>query len=79
MVSKEYIEREYRLAVLDFQLAKNDDDRWAARNTMARLERIAAQAFGFAYADELHEKEIGRQGKYHQGAGRKWRERRLNR
>ena len=27
---------------------------------MARLEQIAAQEYGFAYADELHEKEIGR-------------------
>ncbi len=40
----------------------NEDEQWEARKTMARLEQIAAQEYGFAYADELHEKEIGRKG-----------------
>ena len=59
---KKYIENQYRLAVLDFQTARNEDEQWEARKTMARLEQIAAQEYGFEYADELHEKEIGRKG-----------------
>ena len=47
---------------LDFHTARNEDEQWEARKTMARLEQIAAQEYGFAYADELHEKEIGRKG-----------------
>lgn len=58
LVSKEYIEREYHLAMLDFRTAKNEDEQWNARKTMARLEQIAAQEFGFDYADELNGKEI---------------------
>ena len=30
-----------------------------ARKTMARLEQIAAQEYGFEYADDLHERELG--------------------
>ena len=48
--------------MLDFQTARNEDEQWEARKTMARLEQIAAQEYGFEYADELHEKEIGRKG-----------------
>lgn len=58
-VSKEYIEREYHLAVLDFKAAHNEDEQWEARKTMARLEQIATQEYGFAYSDELHRKELG--------------------
>jgi len=61
-MDKKYIENQYRLAVLDFQTARNEDEQWEARKTMARLEQIAAQEYGFEYADELHEKEIGRKG-----------------
>lgn len=56
---KEYIENQYHQAVLEFKVAKNEDERWEARKTMARLEQIAMQEFGFQYADELHEKELG--------------------
>lgn len=59
-MDKKYIESQYHLAVLDYKLARNEDERWESRKTMARLEQIAAQAYGFTYADELHEKEIGR-------------------
>lgn len=59
MVSKEYIEREYHLAVLDFKVAHNEDEQWEARKTMARLEQIATQEHGFEYSDGLHRKELG--------------------
>lgn len=58
LITKEYLEREYRLAVLDFKTAKNEDEQWEARKTMARLEQIATQEFGTEYADELHDKNI---------------------
>lgn len=53
IVSKEYLEREYRLAILDFKTAKSEEEQWSARKIMARLEEIAAKAFGFDYVDEL--------------------------
>lgn len=61
-MDKKYIENQYHLAMLEFRTARNEDEQWEARKTMARLEQIAAQEYGFAYADELHEKEIGRKG-----------------
>ena len=55
-MDKQYIENQYRLAVLDFQLSKSEDDQWQSRKQMADLEHTASVLFGFAYADELHEK-----------------------
>lgn len=52
-MEKAYIEEQYRLVVLDYRLAKNEDERWESRKTMARLEAIAAQTYGFAYSDQL--------------------------
>lgn len=52
-MTKEYLQREYKLAILDFKTAHNDADQWAARANMARLERIAADLYGFAFADSL--------------------------
>ena len=54
-LSKEYLEREYHQAILDFKGAINEDARWQARKAMASLERCAAEMWGFQYADELHE------------------------
>lgn len=54
MISKQRIEEEYRLAVLDFKLAKNEEEQWNARKAIARLERIAMEDYGFEYADSLH-------------------------
>lgn len=62
-MDKKYIEDQYHLAVLDFKTAKNENEQWEARKTMARLEQIAMQEYGFAYADQLHEKELGRENK----------------
>ena len=58
-MDKKYIEEQYHLAMLDFRTAKNEDEQWEARKTMARLEQIAMQEYGFEYADLLHEKECG--------------------
>ena len=61
-MDKKYIENQYHLEVLEFQTARNEEEKWKERKTMARLEQIAMQEYGFAYADDLHEKEIGRKG-----------------
>lgn len=53
LISKQYIEKEYKQAVLEFKCAHTEDDQWDARKTMARLEQIAMQEFGFEYADSL--------------------------
>lgn len=53
MVEKSYIESQYRLAWLDFVIAKSEFAKWEARKVMARLEEIASKAYGFAYADSL--------------------------
>lgn len=58
-MDKAYIEEQYHLAVMDFEIARNEEEQWKARKTMARLEEIAVAKYGFAYADELHEKELG--------------------
>lgn len=55
MVDKGYIESQYRLAVLDFRLAKDEDMRFAALRSMARLEQLASMCYGFDYADSLRD------------------------
>lgn len=56
-MTKKMIEREYHLAILDFQLAITEDDQWTARKKMAQLERTAALLYGFDYVDDLRVKE----------------------
>lgn len=55
-MSKEYLENEYKIAVLDFKLARSEDEQWQARKTMAKIECLAMEIYGFKYADELHNK-----------------------
>lgn len=55
--TKEYLVRMMDLAASDFRIAmqKGDDGRaWDARREISRIERTAAETFGFAFADELH-------------------------
>lgn len=56
MLTKEYIERSYQQAILEYQSAHNEEERWIYRKTMARLERLASEFHGFAYSDELEKK-----------------------
>ena len=53
LITREYIEREYSQAIIEFQCSHTEDEQWQARNTMARLENIAMHEFGFDYADKL--------------------------
>lgn len=34
-MDKKYIEDQYHLAVLDYKIARNEDEQWEARKTMA--------------------------------------------
>ena len=54
--SKQYIEHEYDLAILDLKTARTEDEQWSARKNMARLEHLAAACYDFDYVDELHQK-----------------------
>lgn len=37
---------QYRLAILNFQTAHNEDEQWSARKQMANIERTALELFG---------------------------------
>ena len=52
-MDKYYIESQYRLAVLDYKLSINDDQKHDALRRMAKLELIASEFFGFNFCDEL--------------------------
>ena len=54
-MDKAYIESQYKLAWLDFKTAHTEDEQWESRKRMARLEALASELFGFAYADSLEE------------------------
>lgn len=53
---KEYLDEQYKLAVLDFRTAHTEDEQWNARKRMAQTERTASELYGFAFADQLHRK-----------------------
>lgn len=57
-MDKAYIDSQYNLAYLDFKCAHNEDEQFKARKTMAKLESLSVELFGFDFADELHEKYI---------------------
>lgn len=59
-VTKDYISDQYHLAVLDYKLAKNEEEQWSARRVLARLEKLASELFGFAFCDAMHGKEFGK-------------------
>lgn len=45
-MDKGYLTEQYRLAILDFQTAHNEDEQWKARKQMANIERTALELFG---------------------------------
>lgn len=54
MLTKQYLENEYKQAIREFKAAIDENAQWNARKSMARLEMIAGQMYGFDYMDELH-------------------------
>lgn len=59
-MAKDYIEEQYQQAIREFQTATTEDDQWTARKEMARLEKTAMAVFGNQYADDLHERMLGK-------------------
>ena len=49
--------RQYTLAMLDFKCAADEDEQWTARKAMAKIERTAAELYGFNFADSLRNEE----------------------
>lgn len=52
-MNKEYLRKEYHLAVLEFKTAHNEDAQWKAREQMARIERTALELFGDAFLNQI--------------------------
>lgn len=52
-MDKEYLKKQYHLALLESKTAHNEDEQWKARKTMARLERTALELFGDRFLEEL--------------------------
>ena len=50
---KDYIISQYKLKMLDYNLVMTDDAKNRARMTMHRLTNLAAQLYGFEFADSL--------------------------
>ena len=53
LMDKGYLESQYKLYMSCFKTAINEDEQWAMRKNMARIEALAMQEFGFGYADSL--------------------------
>lgn len=54
-MDKTYLLDQYRLAILDFQTAHNEEEQWKARKQMANIERTAFELYG-KDLDEAFEK-----------------------
>lgn len=52
-MDKEYIQRLYKQAIMDFKFAHTEDEQWAARTDMAKLERFAIEQFGHEYVETI--------------------------
>lgn len=52
-MDKEYLRKQYHLAVLEFKTAHNEDAKWKAREQMARIERTAIELFGDDFVQEI--------------------------
>lgn len=52
-MNKEYLRKEYHLAVLEFKTAHNEDAQWQAREQMAGIERTALELFGDDFVQEI--------------------------
>ena len=54
---KDYIESQYHVAFSDLKVASDDEKKWEARKSMAKLEQLAAEKYGLDYVDELRKAE----------------------
>lgn len=53
MDNREYLREQYRLAISDFKVAGNEEQKWDARKAMARLEVTAIELYGNELLEEL--------------------------
>lgn len=51
--TKDYLRQQYKLAFSDWQLARTDQERQQALDSMAKIYNLACQLHGFDFADEL--------------------------
>lgn len=59
-MDKYYIRSRYHQVALELRLAVPRSDEWhRAAAELSRLEGLAMQIFGFAWADQLHASEFG--------------------
>lgn len=56
---KMYLDEQYKVAYLDYKCAHNENEQWDARKRMADVERTASELYGFEFADQLHQKNLG--------------------
>lgn len=52
-MDKEYLKKQYHLAVLELKSAYNEDAKWRAREQMARIERTAIELFGEEFVNQI--------------------------
>ena len=52
---KDYIISQYKLEMSNFKAAKTEADRYEALGALHRLTNLAAQLYGFEFADSLKE------------------------
>lgn len=52
-MDKEYLRKQYHLAMLEFKTAHNEDAQWQTREQMAGIERTALELFGDDFVQEI--------------------------
>ena len=52
-MTQEYIKELYRLAILDYRTAANQEAKNKALDELARLTKVATELHGFDFADSL--------------------------
>lgn len=55
-MSKEYLEEQYAIAVLDYKTADTEDKQWDARKQIAKLEELVILMYGNDFWRMLREK-----------------------
>lgn len=55
-MDKEYLRKQYHLAMLEFKTAISEDAQWQVREQMARIERTALELFGENFVNEIRKK-----------------------
>lgn len=53
-LSRQYLESQYKMAVMDFKTALDEDAQWDARRKMAKLEKLALEMYDDEFAIKLN-------------------------